>query len=181
MKKMLGKYWGKWLILFKVLPIVLAVILLKIISHRFGYEIMDLNSLFTTLIGGTIFLLGFLVGGVLSDYKESEKIPSELSFSIEALFDMSYTIYKGKDSETAKQFIEYQKHFIISLKDWFYERESTESLLEKLSKMSDFFVALSKEKVEAGYITKMENDHSNIRKMILRAATIRDTEFVAVA
>ena len=46
---------------------------------------MELNALFTSLVAGTIFLIGFLISGVLSDYKESEKLPSELSASIKTL------------------------------------------------------------------------------------------------
>ena len=87
---------------------------------------MELNALFSSLVAGTIFLIGFLISGVLSDYKESEKIPSELSASIKTLFDDTYTIYKGKNSDTAYKFIEFQKSFINSLMDWFYKKEKTQ-------------------------------------------------------
>jgi hypothetical protein len=55
---------------------------LKYLAYYFGYEVMELNALFTTLVAGTIFLLGFLISGVLSDYKESEKSPAEISATI---------------------------------------------------------------------------------------------------
>jgi hypothetical protein len=181
MNKLLKRAQQKWSILLRVLPITIVVVVLKVAFHLFGFEVMDLNSLFTTLIGGVVFLLGFLIAGVLSDYKESEKIPSELSSSCEALFDKTLALFEGKDSITAKRFIEYQKLFISSLNDWFYEKETTESILSKIGKMSDFFAGYMGEGVEASYITTMENDQSNLRKTTLRAATIRDTEFIAPA
>jgi hypothetical protein len=48
---------------------------------------MELNALFTSLVAGAIFLIGFLLAGVLSDYKESEKLPGELVASLKTLSD----------------------------------------------------------------------------------------------
>src|SRR3989338_8659025 len=72
----------KWSITLRIIPILLVVTLLKFLAHWYNWEVMELNALFTSLVAGTIFLIGFLITGVLSDYKESEKIPSELAASI---------------------------------------------------------------------------------------------------
>ena len=159
----------------------IAVAALKLLSHKYGLEVMELNALFTSLVAGTIFLIGFLISGVLSDYKESEKIPSELSASMKALFDDAYTIWKSKNSETALQLIDFQKMFINSLMDWFYKRERTKVLLEKLGQMNDLFAELDKEGIQPAYIIKMKNEQNNIRKLIFRVDTIRDTDFIGSA
>lgn len=175
------KIWQKWSIAVKIMPMIILIAFLKFLSHEFGFELMELNALFTSLVAGTIFLIGFLISGVLSDYKESEKIPSELSASMKTLFDDTYTIYKGKNSDMALQFIEFQKTFIHSLMDWFYKKERTQSMLEKISMMNDFLVEFDKEGVQAGYIIKMKNEQNSLRKMILRIDTIRDTDFIGSA
>jgi hypothetical protein len=171
----------KWSIAFKVIPLVIIVAVLKFLSHYYGLEIMELNALFASLVGGTIFLIGFLVSGVLSDYKESEKIPSELAASMRNLYDDTYTIFIGKNSNAAFQFIEFQKKFIHSLVDWFYKKERTKIMLKKISMMNDFFIELDKEGIQANYIIKLKNEQNNIRKMVLRIDTIRDTDFVGSA
>jgi hypothetical protein len=175
------KLWQKWSLAFRIMPVVILVAILKFLSHRLGFEIIDLNALFTSLVAGTIFLIGFLISGVLSDYKESEKLPSELSASIKTLFDDSYTIYRSKNSDTAYQFIEFQILFVNSLLDWFYKKERTHSILKKISQMNDFFIEFDKEGVQANYIIKLKNEQNSLRKMILRIDTIRDTEFVGSA
>ena len=180
-KKTATKIWHKWSIAFRIMPIVIVVTVLKFFSHEFGFEVMELNALFTSLVAGTIFLIGFLISGVLSDYKESEKIPSDLHATIKALFDDTCTVYEGKNSETARQFIEYQKVFSGNLKDWFYKKERTQSLLTKVSAMNSFFVQFDKDSVQANYIIKMKNEQNNIRKAILRIDTIRDTGFIGPA
>ena len=159
----------------------ILIAVLKLLSHKFGLEVMELNALFTSLVAGTIFLIGFLISGVLSDYKESEKIPSELSASMKALMDDAYTIWKSKNSETARKFIEFEKTFMNSLLDWFYKKERTKIVFEKLAQMNDFFVELDKEGIQPAYIVKMKNEKNNIRKLILRIDTIRDTNFIGSA
>ncbi len=173
--------WKKWSIAFRVAPIVALVIFLKFLSHRYGYEVMELNALFTSLVAGTIFLIGFLISGVLSDYKESEKLPNELAASLKTLFDDAYTIIKTKNSSTAKQFIDFQISFQSILIQWFYKKERTKLLLSKISEMNEFFVELDKEGVQAAYIIRMKNEQNNIRKLALRIDTIRDTNFIGSA
>ena len=179
--KFLKSIIQKWKIAIKILPLVIAVALLKFLSRKLGFEVMELNALFTSLVAGTIFLIGFLISGVLSDYKESEKIPSELAASMRTLFDDTYTIYKGKNSDKASEFIKFQKLFVKSLLDWFHKKERTKSILDKISLMNEFFIEFEKEGIQANYIIKMKNEQNSLRKMILRIDTIRDTAFVGSA
>jgi len=180
-KKKLKTIYQKWSIAVKVIPILIFITLMKFIAHKFGFEIMELNALFTSLVAGTIFLIGFLISGVLSDYKESEKLPSELSASMNTLLDDTCTILKSKNSATALQFIEFQKSFINSLTDWFYKKERTNSILKNIGKMNDYLIEFENEGIQANYIIKMKNEQNNIRKMILRIHTIRDTSFIGSA
>jgi hypothetical protein len=171
----------KWNIAFKILPLVILVGLLKYGSHHFGLEFMELNALFTSLVAGTIFLIGFLISGVLSDYKESEKIPSELTASLRTLLDDSITISKIKQPETANRFIAFQKSFINLITDWLYKKERTKTLLNKISQMNEFFIDFDKEGIQANYIIKMKNEQNMIRKIVMRIDTIRDTSFAGSA
>ena len=56
----------KWSITLKIIPVLLTVTLLKFLAHWYKWEVMELNALFTSLVAGTIFLIGFLITGVLS-------------------------------------------------------------------------------------------------------------------
>lgn len=175
------RIWHKWHIAFWITPILLAVAVLKILAHRNGYEVLEINALFTTLVAGTVFLIGFLISGVLTDYKESEKLPSELSATLKNLFDDTYTIYRSKQSPVAARFMEYQKDFSERVIGWFYKKEKTSVMLGRISGMNDFFADLDKEGIQPNYIIKMKNEQNNIRKILLRVDTIRDTGFVGSA
>jgi hypothetical protein len=181
LRKSRNRFWQKWSIVIKISPLVVLIAILKFIAHRNGLEVMELNALFTSLVAGTIFLIGFLISGVLADYKESEKIPSEIAASMNTLFDDTYTLYNNKQSYVALQFFEFQKAFANSLIDWFYKKERTQSILKKISSMNDFIIDFEKEGIQPNYIIKLKSEQVNLRKMILRIHTIRETEFVESA
>jgi hypothetical protein len=168
----------KWAIAIKILPLIIIVTALKFGTHKFGIEFMELNALFSSLVAGTIFLIGFLISGVLTDYKESEKLPSEIAAALRNLYDDTLTIHKGKNSVAAEEFIVWQRNFVSSLNDWLYKKAKLKVVLDKISLMNDYFIALDREGIQANYIIKMKNEQNNIRKMIMRIDTIRDTEFV---
>lgn len=171
----------KFAVVFKVLPIMILVGLGKYLGHRYGFEFFELNAIFTSLVAGTIFLIGFLISGVLSDYKESEKLPSEMAASMRTLMDDCYTINRNKESEGAKGFIDYQKQFYKILMNWFFKRVSTTECLQWVSGMNQYISDLEKEGVGVNYIIRLKNEQNSLRKMILRVDTIRDTNFIGSA
>ncbi|MEP7321609.1 MAG: hypothetical protein ABI761_06805 [Saprospiraceae bacterium] len=175
------KILQKWSIAFKVIPFLFLIVVLKLTLHWLGYEVLELNTLFTSLVAGTIFIIGFLVSGVLSDYKESEKLPSELSSCINALYDDIFTIYKSKHSEAARQFLDFHYLFTTSIIDWFYKKEKTKSILINIHKMNEFIIGMDLEGIQPNYIIKMKNEQNALRKIFLRIDTIRDTEFISSA
>lgn len=176
-----SKIWQKWSIAIKILPLCFTVAILKFLSHDYGFELMELNTLFTTLIAGTIFLLGFLMSGVHADYKESEKIPSELSGAIKSLHDDAYTIFKSTGSQTAEDLRNNLSGVVDDLLLWFYRKESTKYILNRISEMNEYFIGLEKEGVQVNYIIRLKNEQDIIRNKVLRIDTIRDTEFVGSA
>ena len=78
-----------------VLPFVAAVIGAKLVVHRLDFEIVPLNAIFSALIGANVFLLGFLISGVLSDFKESEKLPGEIASALLAIVDEDLVVDPG--------------------------------------------------------------------------------------
>ncbi len=177
MFKEFAKKFKKWSLTLQIIPIVLAIILLKIGVHYLGWEIIKTNPFLPSLVSAAVFLLGFLIAGVLSDYKESEKLPGEIAVSLENIADELTMIYKTKQAESAKEFIIYVKDFSHSLNDWFYKRIKTEEIYSKLRGFNDYFIEL--EKISPGSISRMKAEQGNIRKTITRINTIKETNFIS--
>lgn len=164
----------KWKLSFKVLPLVCALLLLKFAAHKFQIEFLALSPLFTAIISANIFLIGFLITGVLTDYKESEKIPCELAASLEALLDERVSLRRDKAAAAA-----YVKELGVlagALRDWFHKRERTKALMDRLSALSGEFLRLEGS-APPNYIVRLKQEQHNIRRLVLRVHTIRETSF----
>lgn len=61
----------KWTLSLKVIPLVSLIAILKFLAHNFRLEFLTLSPLFTAIISANIFLVGFLITGVLSDYADA--------------------------------------------------------------------------------------------------------------
>jgi len=164
----------------QILPIMLVIIALKCITHFLGFEWISLNALFTSVVAATTFLIGFLITGVISDYKESEKIPGEMAASLEVLYDEAFILGLTKKQAVSKEFIKFHKEFMDSLINWFWKEERTKTLLAKLSKYNEYFAKFEKY-TQANFITRAKQEQNNIRKMIIRVHSIRETSFVSSA
>ncbi len=168
---------SRWKLAIKTIPFVIFILLLKFIAHYFAYEFLTLNSLFTAIISANIFLIGFLISGTLVDYKESEKLPGDLSSSMETMADEGLIIYKNKKSQEAINFLLKLLQFNKSLIDWFYKKERTSKIMEKLLSFNDDFLVFENQ-TQANFIVRLKQEQNSIRKMINRIHTIRETSFL---
>ena len=91
----LFRRFGKWSLAVQALPVTLVLCIIKFAIHYLDFEFISLNPLFSGLLAATVFLLGFLISGVLSDYKESEKLPGELAVALESMADQIAVIQLG--------------------------------------------------------------------------------------
>lgn len=169
---------NKWHLAINVAPILILVFVLKLLSHQFGLEFISLNALFTSLIASTTFLIGFLISGVISDYKESEKIPGDMAASLEVIYDEVYIL--SKDNKLAMDFLKYYEEFLKSLNQWFYREEKTRVIIEKLHGMNDYFSDFEKV-MQANFLGRIKNEQSNLRRMVIRIDNIRDLSFIQSA
>lgn len=164
-------------LLLNAVVTVLLVTGAKLVVHWLGWEVISMNPLFSGIVAANVFLMGFLLSGVLADYKESERLPGELAASIETIADEAASVYESKKAEAAKQFLEYLLNLTISIKQWFHKREQTRHLMASLGEMTHYFVALEC-LTQANFIARLKQEQSNIRRMIIRIHTVRETSFI---
>lgn len=165
-------------LLLKTLPFVAVIIGVKFSVHFSGYEIIELNALFTSFVAANVFLLGFLLAGVLADFKESEKLPGELSVSLESIADEAHILYQAKNIKEAAQCLEHVRMLIGCLREWFHKKERTRTVFEHLSALNMLIAALEPH-TQANFIVRLKQEQANIRRIVTRIDTIRDTSFVS--
>lgn len=168
---------SRWKLTLKTLPFVVGIVACKFLAHWFGWEFLSLNSLFTAIISANIFLIGFLISGTLVDYKESEKLPGDLSASLETMADEGLIIFKNKKSQEARRYLQRLLQFSEALVAWFYKKERTTDLMNKLLAFNDDFLVFESQ-TQANFIARLKQEQNAIRKMLNRIHTIRETSFL---
>lgn len=169
----------KWKLMLTTLPITAALVLIKyILIEHLDYEGIVKYSEISLVVTGGIFLIGFMLAGTMSDYKESEKLPAELACAIETLEDtlnLAHQYKGGFDLVVVKA----KLHAITdSILKWFNKMESTEQVLAKIQGITDIAVTLEKAGVGA-IAARVTSEQHNLRKLFSRVNVIRNTNFLA--
>lgn len=167
----------RWSLLLKTIPFVILVLVMKYTISSFNLEILQFSSFFTAIISANIFLISFLISGVLSDYKESEKIPSDIASSIISLADEGMIIVQGDRSSEAKKYLAHIQNLNQTYIHWFYQKSTTSDVLQKLKELNNHFY-LFQDTVAAPFISRLKQEQHNLRKLINRVDTIRETSFL---
>jgi hypothetical protein len=167
----------RWTLALKVLPLALVAVLVKYGLHLAGWEVISLNMLFSGLLAATVFLIGFLLSGVLSDYKESEKLPGELAVSLETLFDEGSIVCNGKHPVKGKAFLAHLLTTTRTIHDWLYGRRTFDDLMEEVSSMNVHFHGFE-DGVAPNYIARMKGEQTSLRRVLTRVRMVKETSFV---
>jgi hypothetical protein len=171
------KNLSKWKLVFQVIPFLAVILVLKYLIHYLGYEFLGLSSLLGALISANVFLIGFLITGVLSDFKESEKLPSDLACSLEALADECFIMVEKKGSKPARACLDHLAEISSTLLEWFQKKVKTHQLMDQIFALNSDFLKFESE-TQANFIVRMKQEQNLIRKIIHRIHNVRELSFV---
>jgi hypothetical protein len=169
----------KWKLLIISLPIVIAVVAVKLIVLLvFKYEgILELSEMGLILTGG-IFLMGFMLAGTMADYKESEKIPSELASFCENLEEGLTISTNEKVIDKLPEMKKITLQLFIAIDDWFKKKITYKQLCTKYDEFQPILWIMEKN-TGPNYYLKVMTEFQNIRKIISRINVISVTGFIA--
>jgi predicted membrane chloride channel (bestrophin family) len=172
------KIKNRYRILLRVSVIVALIVGLKLIMHYLGWEIISINPLFSGIVAANVFLMGFLLNGVLSDFKESERLPGELAASLETLAQEVRGIKLAKPEANISAHLQHLTKLCQNVLYWFQKKYRTSALLEDLNELTSH-IATMEQWTQATLVARLKQEQSNIRRIIIRIHTIRDTSFIS--
>ena len=164
---------------FKFIWITAVLIGLKYLVAQNHWEIFTVGPLLGSLISSDIFLIGFILAGIIPDYKEAERLPAEMVTSITSINDecnieLQKKIVKALDIK--RELLELIK---LSL-NWFEKTAHSETLFDKLSDLNYHFAYIQQD-IAPAVVGKIKSEKDNIKKCILRIQEIRVIDFSDLA
>lgn len=159
---------------------VLVLCGIKVTVHYCRLERISINPLFSAVVASTIFLLGFLLNGVLTDFKESEKISAELATSLQTLNLEIQAIQAYHPKAKIAAALAAVTALGQSLLDWLKERITTDQMLARHTQTHAEVVRVAVNfKGDASTLRgRLMQDLAVILAKINRVQAIRDTSFV---
>jgi hypothetical protein len=163
-----------------VFLLVLVLCGIKVVVHFLGLERITVNPLFSAMVASTVFLLSFLLTGVLQDFKESEKIPGELASSLQTLTLEIRAIQTYHPEARVADALKAVAVMGSVLVDWLKERITTDQILLHHQQVHhEVVLAAVQFKGDASTLRgRLMQDLAIILQKINRVQTIRDTTFV---
>jgi hypothetical protein len=161
------------------LPYVGAAVVVKIaLRHGLGFEgVVDFSDLGPLFTGG-VFLIGFMLAGTLSDYKESEKIPAELACGLETIEETFAQASVGRPAVNLPAARATLAALGTTVDDWLHRRVPQERVFAALSELQRCAEAVERAGA-SGYAGRALNELHVVRKLVTRIGVISRTGFLA--
>lgn len=170
----------KWRLALEALVAFLVLGALKVLVHALGFEYLEINSLFSSVIGGAVFVFGLILAGTLADYKESERIPADIAALCGSIVeDGRYCAeqYPEFDLATLKaRVLALLKAFRADLAN-----VSSRSALAALSDLTPSLLEMERTGLPANHVVRLKGEQAAIRRTLMRVYYIQRIEFLPSA
>ena len=164
----------------RVCALILGIAAIKLVVHHLGLEVISFNPLFSALVASSVFLFGFLLNGVLADYKESEKLPAEIASALELIArEVSAIPLHHQEADVGAD--------LASVGDlgrailaWIRGELSTERMMAVYDETHDHIVLASIWLSHSSLKGRLMAEMASVLRSINRIDVIRETDFVKI-
>lgn len=174
-------FMNKWGLIFKAAVLTGALLIVRLVFDYFNLDVLTLTNLITAFISGAIFTVAIIFAGVLTDFKESEKIPGEISTAIRGMYSDLRFIHVP-DKEIVPRMQGKVCNLLVTINTNF--RNNTWDLAAMdgaIGAVVDDIARLSAMDVAPQYILKLKEGIGNIDRLSHRVKTIAETSFIPAA
>jgi hypothetical protein len=167
-------------IVAKALLAAVALMALKFVLHGAGLEPIESLPLLTALMGGVVFTLAILFAGVLTDFKESERLVGELASQLRRLYHDTAVIAQGEALAAMRAALLGATRSLAScLRTG--EGIRGREVYTHLDRLDQRLQEASRAGAPAANLRTVQVDLGNLTRMIDRLETIIETTFVRAA
>lgn len=171
----------KYMLVLRALGVVAVLVAIKLLVDRLNLDVIAVSPVITGIVAGVIFTIAIIFTGVLSDYKESEKIPGELAASIKSLYRDTGVLVKI-DESLARHIREHIIELIDTITANFRSNRWRMREINPVTNKIDDDINTAYEKgLPPPMIVKMRNELATLDKLIYRIEIIMETSFIPAA
>jgi hypothetical protein len=170
----------KWRLMVKSLPVVVGVVFAKLVlEHQWGFhgaiEFTDIGLVFTA----GVFLIGLMLAGTMADYKESEKLPTDIACTLASLEVVYRQAATAKPELDDKRMHKEVLHLTLITLEWIQHKRTRAELDAALGSVATMACTLESSGLSS-HASRVAADLNLLRRALLRIDVISRTGFLAV-
>lgn len=171
----------KWKLMLSTVPIAAAILALKVVLElAVGFQgLIEFSDVGIILTAG-VFLTGFLLAGTMADYKEAERLPAEISCTLETMEDIFELAATGRPALNLADLRRELLSLTDAIRSWLLRLFSTPEVFAAMTRMSSVLQQL--EHAGAGpYASRAVPQLLMVRRSVSRIDVIVRTGFLPPA
>jgi hypothetical protein len=160
--------------------IVGAIVGIRAVLFALGVDGMSLSPLTSSIVAGGVFVMGLVVAGTLSDYKDADRAPSDLATELYAMLrecESMNAVWGKPDMALLRQ----RLIAVVATLRADIDAGNSRECPQATEDLSESFLELENTDVPANYIVRLRQSQSGLRKAILRVYHIQREEFLPSA
>jgi len=155
------------------------IVSIKYLFHYLEWEPIEQTSLHNSVISSVTFVIGFLLSATITDYKESERIPSDFASNLEDMYDDAAHIHKAYPQFDLAKFKK-QLHIVAQgfSKD---ARKKSYDARKDIRALGTFFADMESGGVPPNFIVKLKQQQTQLLRSRQRVNYIQRITFIPSA
>ena len=160
--------------------IVAALVGIRAILWAAGVEGLAVSPLASSIVAGGIFVMGLVVAGTLSDYKDAERAPTDLASGLYAIMrecESMHEVWKKPDLSALRT----RLIAVVTTLRADINAGDTRTCQAAVEDLSETFLELEESDVPANYVVRLRQEQAGLRKAVLRVYHLQREEFLPSA
>lgn len=175
----------KWGLAIKTAAIVAVIVAARVLIQALDLDVIAVGTMVSALVTGAVFTVAIIFAGTLTDYKESEKIPGELTTAILGVYKDAKLASMGHNDK-ATDLQNHVKELLCTINSNFSQLQAGETWKSGavnlvIDKIDDDVIHLAEKGVAPVLLARIRNELGNINKMSNRIDVIAETSFIPAA
>ena len=170
----------RYRLFLSVLPLVLAMVAAKAALHALGLEPLTLDGIIPSIVAGAIFLIGFLLSHVLSDYREMESTVSDMRVALETIHSDIVDFARTRPDVDLLRI----RGFLVEFVNVFaaclgraHAHSDLAAAIVKNDALGDILAEMDTLGMSSRYIVRLRSAHDVLRHALYRISYIQRMEF----
>lgn len=168
----------RWKLILTTLPLVILIVLVAV-----GRDLARIPGLLdfgdvAPIITAVALIIGFMLSGVIADFKESERLPGEMASALETLQDACISTLLVNKDEDVSGLMPSMAQLAQAVESWLLRRVDTKACYKALNDFNQQVIPVIYRAAGMTPATRAQGEINQLRRAIARVEAISRTSFI---